>query len=122
MTDNNTRIVAVDGTDALGFVIIRPGSSGPGSISLEAGATGLDKGEGAYILRHAADLWDAEETSAGRATGRDVDPDARFDAIARLADALKDCLVGDSWHLADAIKRVADGTTTPTEINAEFKD
>ncbi|OPC85347.1 hypothetical protein B4N89_27380 [Embleya scabrispora] len=63
------RLVAVDGTEALGFVIIRPGTSGPGSVSLEAGATGLSKGEGAYILRRVADLWDGEETAVGRPTG-----------------------------------------------------
>lgn len=35
--DNETKLVAVDGTDALAMVIVRPGS-GSGSVSVEAAA------------------------------------------------------------------------------------
>lgn len=54
-----TTITAVDGTDALAFVIIRPGET-EGSVSLEASAKGIDKPAAAYILRHVADMWDPE--------------------------------------------------------------
>jgi hypothetical protein len=52
-------MVAVDGTDALAFVIIRPGST-EGGVSIEAAAKGLSKQAAAYVLRHVADQWDAE--------------------------------------------------------------
>jgi hypothetical protein len=56
MTDNVT-ITAVDGTDALAFVIIRPGST-EGGVSIEAAANGLDQPSAAYVLRHVANQWD----------------------------------------------------------------
>ncbi|MEU9760245.1 hypothetical protein AB0D98_10855 [Streptomyces sp. NPDC047987] len=59
MTTSETRMVAVDGTDALAFVIIRPGST-EGSVSIEAAANGMSKTAAAYVLRHIADQWDAE--------------------------------------------------------------
>lgn len=60
---DNTTITAVDGHDALAIVIIRPGVT-EGSVSLEAMANGIDKAQGAFILRHVADLWDAEAAKA----------------------------------------------------------
>lgn len=57
MSEN--RLVAVDGTDALAFVIVRPGSS-EGSVTIEAGANGLSKKAAAYVLRQVASQWDAE--------------------------------------------------------------
>lgn len=56
MTDNVT-MTAVDGTDALAFVIIRPGST-EGGVSIEAAAKGLGQPEAAYVLRHVANQWD----------------------------------------------------------------
>jgi hypothetical protein len=50
-------MVAVDGRDALAYVIIRPGKDGE-SVMLEAAANGISKAQGAYILRHIADQWD----------------------------------------------------------------
>jgi hypothetical protein len=58
MSDNTT-ITAVDGTDALAFVIIRPGKT-EGGVSIEAAAKGLSKQAAAYVLRQVADMWDAE--------------------------------------------------------------
>lgn len=58
-TDNVT-ITAIDGRDALAFVIIRPGVDSTG-VSIEAAANGLDKKTTAYILRHVADQFDAED-------------------------------------------------------------
>ena len=55
--DENTTITAVDGTDALAFVIIRPGKT-PGGVSIEAAANGIDKPGAAYVLRHVANQWD----------------------------------------------------------------
>lgn len=54
-----TRMVAVDGTDGLAFVIIRPGST-EGSVSIEAAANGMSKSAAAYVLRHVAEQWEAE--------------------------------------------------------------
>jgi hypothetical protein len=60
MTDSSeTTFTAVDGTDALAFVIIRPGET-EGGVSLEAAAKGIDKPAAAYVLRHVADMWDPE--------------------------------------------------------------
>jgi hypothetical protein len=55
----DTTITAVDGTDALAFVIIRPGKT-EGGVSIEAVANGIGKQAAAYVLRQVADMWDAE--------------------------------------------------------------
>jgi hypothetical protein len=55
----DTTITAVDGTDALAFVIIRPGKT-EGGVSIEAVANGIGKRAAAYVLRQVADMWDAE--------------------------------------------------------------
>ena len=58
MTGNDTTtITAIDGTDAIAFVIIRPGET-EGGVSIEAAAKGLDKTSAAYVLRHVANQWD----------------------------------------------------------------
>ncbi|MFH8752986.1 hypothetical protein ACH4GK_17675 [Streptomyces rimosus] len=64
MTAPNTQntMVAIDGSDALAFVIIRPGSA-EGTVSIESAAQGMSKQAAAYILRQVADLFEAE---AGR--------------------------------------------------------
>lgn len=54
---SETTITAIDGTDALAFVIIRPGQT-EGGVSIEAAAKGLDKTSAAYVLRHVANQWD----------------------------------------------------------------
>ncbi|MFG2225349.1 hypothetical protein [Streptomyces sp. NPDC048644] len=54
-----TSMVAVDGTDALAFVIIRPGTA-DGSVSIEAAASGMSKEAAAYVLRHVAEQFEAE--------------------------------------------------------------
>ncbi|MFJ8345107.1 hypothetical protein ACIQ9J_01770 [Streptomyces sp. NPDC094153] len=56
---SDTTITAVDGTDALAFVIIRPGTT-EGGVSIEAAAKGLSKPAAAYVLRQVADMWDPE--------------------------------------------------------------
>ncbi|MFE6829234.1 hypothetical protein ACFVFJ_44610 [Streptomyces sp. NPDC057717] len=56
---NNVTMVAVDGTDALAFVIIRPGST-DGGVVIEAGANGMSKAAAAYVLRHVADQFDTD--------------------------------------------------------------
>ncbi|MEU4172137.1 NUDIX hydrolase [Streptomyces sp. NPDC026665] len=49
-------LTAVDGTDALAAVLIRPGSA-EGQVALEAWAKGIDKSAAADVLRHVADRW-----------------------------------------------------------------
>jgi hypothetical protein len=52
-------MVAIDGRDALAYVIIKPNGKGDGhGVIIEAHANGLDKPTAAYILRHVADQWD----------------------------------------------------------------
>lgn len=58
MSDTTT-MTAIDGTDALAFVIIRPGSA-EGAVSIEAAARGMSKQAAAYVLRHVADQFDAD--------------------------------------------------------------
>ena len=62
MTENeNVRMVAVDGRDALAYVIVLPNpEKGPGHVLIDAGANGIDKAQAVKVLRHVADLWDAE--------------------------------------------------------------
>jgi hypothetical protein len=74
MTDNTT-ITAVDGTDALAFVIIRPGKT-EGGVEIEAVANGMGKEGAAYVLRHVANGWD---------DGGD-DPSATLSALNTLAE------------------------------------
>lgn len=59
MSAAENTMVAIDGTDALAFVIIRPGSA-EGGVSIEAAANGMSKQAAAYVLRHVADQFDAE--------------------------------------------------------------
>jgi hypothetical protein len=58
MSNLEERIAVVDGREALAYVIVRPNADGTGVI-MEAAANGLSKGEGAVILRHIADYWEA---------------------------------------------------------------
>lgn len=55
-----TTMTVVDGTDALAFVIIRPGSQ-DNRVAIEAAANGIGKRDAATVLRHVADQWTAEE-------------------------------------------------------------
>lgn len=59
-TDNRT-MVAVDGSDALAYLIVRPGSN-DSRVTVDAAAVGLAKRDAAHILRQVADLWEAEGT------------------------------------------------------------
>ncbi|PWI08351.1 hypothetical protein DIZ27_23215 [Streptomyces sp. NWU339] len=54
-----TTMVAIDGSDALAFVIIRPGAT-KGSVSIEAAAKGLSKPAAAHVLHHVATQWNEE--------------------------------------------------------------
>jgi hypothetical protein len=78
--DDNVKFTAVDGTDALAFVIIRPGAT-EGGVSIEAAANGMDKAQAAYVLRHVADQFDAD-TPSGQSS---VDPRAALVVLADLA-------------------------------------
>lgn len=87
--DSNVTLTAVDGTDALAFVIIRPGKT-EGGVSIEAAANGMSKPGAAYVLRHVADQFDAETPSGQTAVEVDLraalnDLAARYEAIADRA-------------------------------------
>ena len=51
------RIVALDGRDALAFVILRPGETPDAGAVIEAAANGVSKEYAAHALRHVADQW-----------------------------------------------------------------
>lgn len=51
------RIVALDGRDALAFVILRPGETPEAGAVIEAAANGVSKEYAAHALRHVADQW-----------------------------------------------------------------
>ncbi|MFJ8474229.1 hypothetical protein [Kitasatospora sp. NPDC094011] len=55
-------MVAIDGRDALFFLIVRPAPAGTtgSTVVLEHGGSGLTKAQAAHILRHAADRLDTE--------------------------------------------------------------
>jgi len=53
----NVTMVAVDGTDALAYVIIRPGEKDAGGVVIEAASSGMSKEAAAYVLRHVAEGW-----------------------------------------------------------------
>jgi hypothetical protein len=74
MTDNVT-MTAIDGTDALALVIIRPGAT-EGGVAIEAAANGMDKPAAAYVLRHVANQWD----------GGQADESATLTALNLLAE------------------------------------
>ncbi len=63
--DTESTMVAIDGLDALFFLIVRPGpgstAAGGSSVLLEHGGSGLSMGQAAYILRKVADDLDAAE-------------------------------------------------------------
>lgn len=68
MTTPANRLVAIDGSDALFYLIIRPGpdrneagTSGQG-VTFEHGGNGLTKQQAAHILRQVADHLDTEPT------------------------------------------------------------
>lgn len=79
--NDNVKLAAIDGTDALAFVIIRPGST-EGGVSIEAAANGMGKEQAADVLRHVADQFDAS-TPSGQSS---VDPKAVLAALADLAE------------------------------------
>jgi hypothetical protein len=69
MTSNQrpATMVAVDGRDALAYVLLRRGAE-PGAVSIEAGAKGVSKAAAAEALRAVADQWGAlPEQAATRA-------------------------------------------------------
>lgn len=80
MTENTT-ITAVDGTDALAFVIIRPGET-KGGVAIEAAANGMGKAQAAYVLRHVANQFDADTPSGQSSEG----PSATLSALNTLAE------------------------------------
>jgi hypothetical protein len=86
MTDNTT-ITAVDGTDALAFVIIRPGKD-DGGVAIEAAASGVTKEGAAYVLRRVANQWD----------GGGGDPSAILGALNTLAEKLEDIVARAPRH------------------------
>jgi hypothetical protein len=62
---SEVQMVAIDGRDALAYVIVRPGSD-QAHVSIEAAARGLSKDSAAKILRQIAEAWDAEADGSSK--------------------------------------------------------
>lgn len=92
MTD--TTITAIDGTDALAFVIIRPGES-EGGVSIEAGGKGLPKPSAAYVLRHVANQWDGGQNDQSVTLTALNTLAERWEQMAKTAPNLGDGLLID---------------------------
>ncbi|WP_202918348.1 hypothetical protein [Streptomyces cavernae] len=60
-----TRLAMIDGRDALAFVIIRPSSTNPDTVTVEASSRGMPKAAAAYALRNVAARFDAEAIAEG---------------------------------------------------------
>lgn len=61
-------LVAVDGTDALAYVIVRPGPGDRGVV-VNAAAHGMTRKSAAFVLRQVADQFDAEDAEPGHREG-----------------------------------------------------
>ena len=57
---DDVSLVAVDGRDALAYVIVRPSRETPGSVEVEAAASGMDKHATAYVLSDVAQQFAVE--------------------------------------------------------------
>jgi hypothetical protein len=57
--DQNVTMVAVDGRDALAYVIVKPNGHDDG-VLIDAAANGMSKAQGAYVLRSVAQSWDPQ--------------------------------------------------------------
>lgn len=60
-----TRLAAIDGRDALAFVIVRPAAGDDDHVSVEAAAHGMSKPAAAFVLRQVAAQFDEEAAAAG---------------------------------------------------------
>lgn len=56
MAERETELIAIDGTEALASVLIRPTPDGNG-IVVEAWANGITKPDAAKVLRQVAAMW-----------------------------------------------------------------
>lgn len=61
-------LVAVDGRDALAYVIVRPGPNDRGVV-VDAAAHGMTKKSAAFVLRQVADQFDAENADQAHREG-----------------------------------------------------
>jgi hypothetical protein len=59
MSTESPQLVAIDGSDALAFVVLRPGSR-PGLIAVDGAVHGVDKRDAAAALRRVAARWETE--------------------------------------------------------------
>ncbi|MER8219730.1 hypothetical protein ABTZ58_03850 [Streptomyces sp. NPDC094143] len=103
-----TKLAAIDGRDALAFVIIRPGST-DGGVAIEAAANGMSKESAAYVLRHVADQFDADTSTSGQA------PEISADAAAHVL--FQERLGG--WPPSTFPTKLLDAWTSADTENAE---
>jgi hypothetical protein len=115
MSSTEKKLVAIDGTDALAYVILRPGADASGVV-IEAGANGISKAYAAYALRHTAQSWDPND-SIGADVGEQLKAALADNAQLRteleqaraerncIAMALQFALVGDGWATAYELRK-----------------
>lgn len=73
---DDSKLVVVDGREALGYVMVRPAPTveDPRKVTLEAFAHGISKADMAHILRYVADKFEAD-TAAELAAEQGESPD-----------------------------------------------
>ena len=108
-----TTMTAIDGRDALAFVIIRPGGT-DGSVSIEAAARGLSKPAAAYVLRNVAEQWDGKAENPAPPTG-DPEFPATWDGGHSLVIEYGDCEVYGRCQCGEKF-----GATTPDKPLDQF--
>lgn len=65
MAEPETKLVMVDGRDALAYILIRPREDGTPGVAVDAGANGMSKAHAAAYMRQVADMWDPPSAGAG---------------------------------------------------------
>lgn len=58
---DEARLIVVDGTEALAYVIVRPDATRENGIKTEAASLGLSKTDMAHVLRALADKFDSQK-------------------------------------------------------------
>jgi len=64
-SERETKLVLVDGREALAVIIITPSTENPGRFVLEANVHGMTHRQAAWAIRHTADQWDAKADKLG---------------------------------------------------------
>lgn len=116
-TPDNVTMAAIDGRDALAYVIIRPGSNDSGVV-IEAAANGISKAHAAYALRHTAQSWDPDDT-VGADVGAQIK--AALADVERLTAELTDEQAAHAKTIDNFNGYAEDTAETISELDARLE-